>query len=97
MMIIADAMWTSGEDTFTLNLPNDFIFYERSFSHHMLNGGSTDFYINDDLFSEMWNTDTNYGLVLPSELPTSMDNTIKIIASGPPQKACDAILLIYKE
>ncbi|MEA3417340.1 MAG: hypothetical protein U9R02_14570, partial [Thermodesulfobacteriota bacterium] len=30
MMIVADAQWTEGTDTFKLKLPSDFVFYEKS-------------------------------------------------------------------
>jgi hypothetical protein len=42
LMIVADAQWTEGTDTFNIKLPSDFVFYDRSYSHYAYDsGGST--------------------------------------------------------
>jgi len=41
-MIVADAQWTEGTDTFNIKLPRDFVFYDRSYSHYAYDSdGST--------------------------------------------------------
>jgi hypothetical protein len=42
LMIVADAQWTDGTDTFNIKLPSDFLFYDRSYSHYAYDSdGST--------------------------------------------------------
>ena len=97
LMIVADASWTTGEDTFNIKLPSDFVFYERSFSHYF-GGGSYDFsrmYIDEDEISYIASAGgTKYGLLSPTQLSLDTFHTIEIRGDA---DAFDAILLVYRE
>ena len=41
MMIVVDAQWTEGTDTFKIKLPTDFVFYDRSYSHYAYDSGGS--------------------------------------------------------
>jgi len=107
MMIVADALWDNNAiDTFNITLPSDFIFYERSFSHcandisYGMYNGDTYMYINQDEISHIRGGDdtyTNYGLLLPSQLPPSVTHIIKITNDDYAYETFDAIVLIYRE
>ena len=96
LMIIADALWSSGTDTFKLKLPSDFIVYERSFSYYYGGGYySSRMYIDEDEISAIGSGGgTNYGLLSPTQLSVGDFHTIKIETNG---RGFDSIVLIYRE
>lgn len=101
LMIVADAIWSSGTDTFRIKLPSDFVFYERSFSHYCKkrSGYYTDsrMYIDGNQISHTSEGGTNYGLILPTQLSLDQFHTIKITGSSYNIGAFGAIVLIYRE
>lgn len=96
MMIIVDALWTYGEDTLNIMLPSDFVFYERSFSHCIRNGGYSYLYIDGQRISDLSGTGTHYGLLSPTQLSPDVFHTVKVTCSST-FDAFDAIVLVYRE
>lgn len=97
LMIIVDASWSTGEDTFNIKLPSDFVFYERSFSHCFDGYYSSDvsrMYIDEDEISYIKGSGTNYGLLSPTQLSLDTFHTIEIRGDD---DAFDAIVLVYRE
>lgn len=95
LMIVADALWEPYRgyaDAFNIKLPIDFIFYERSFSHH----GGSKMYIDEKEISDIGYDETNYGLLSPTQLSLDEFHTVKIV-QGTNDPAFDAIVLIYRE
>ena len=99
MMIIVDALWTYGEDTLNIMLPSDFVFYERSFSHYVRGGGSTNssLYIDGQEISYLHVTGTHYGLISPTLLSPGVFHTVKVTNTSYNLDAFDAIILVYRE
>jgi len=106
LMIVADAQWGSGTDTFKLKIPSDFVFYERSYSHCCRKGGSawgytpySEMYIDEEQISHIYEGNTDYGMLSPTQLSLDMFHTIKIYgAFGSTGGASfGAIVLIYRE
>ena len=98
LMIIADALWSDGTDTFNVKLPSDFVFYERFFSHYFNAGNywyDSRMYIDEDEISHIEGSRTNYGLLSPTQLSLDDFHTIKI--SSEPVNSFDAIVLVYRE
>lgn len=100
LMIVADAVWDSrGPDTFTIKLPSDFSFYERSFSHYF-SGNSYDYsrmYIDEDQISELYSDEaTDYGQLSATQLSLDTFHTISISLTAEAD-SFDAIVLVYRE
>ena len=100
LMIIADALWSQGTDTFNVKLPSDFVYYERSFSHYFsgagYGGANSRMYIDEDEISYIGEGGgTKYGLLSPTQLSLDEFQTIKLSRSH--NTAFDAIVLIYRE
>jgi hypothetical protein len=99
LMIVADALWDEGTDTFNIKLPSDLSFYERSFSlcfDEEYGTGYSYMYIDDVEISYLATDGTNYGLLSSTQLSLDDFHTIKISAHYP-VKAFDAIVLVYRE
>jgi len=106
LMIIGDALWAAGTDTFNITLPGDFVFYELSYPHSNRAKGPSNMYIDEEAISGVSEGKTNYGQLSPSQLSPDVPHTIKLWArerSGSvytsPQgyPAFDAIVLVYRE
>ena len=98
LMIVADALWSSGTDTFNVKLPSDFVFYERSFSHYFNAAAyyyDSYMYIDEDEISHIRGSGTNYDLLSSTKLSLDAVHTIKIDSSS--TNSFDAIVLIYRE
>jgi len=101
LMIVADALWSYGTDTFRLKLPSDFVFYERSYSHCGRESGGnwleSYMYLDEDEISSINEIgETDYGLLSPTQLSLDEFHTIKIIGKNTIAAFC-AIVLIYRE
>nr|CBH39248.1 hypothetical protein, secreted [uncultured archaeon] len=105
MMIVADAEWGGGTDTFDIKLPSDFVFYERSYSHRHIGSGSyvdhtSRMYIDGNEISTITvdysKSETNYDLLSPTQLSLDEFHTVKNTVGGGGD-AFDAIVLIYRE
>ncbi len=94
LMIIADAQWSYGEDTFELKLPSDFVFYERSFCHYS-EGGQPEMFIDSDNISSMNGGGTKYDSLSPTILSLDEFHTLKLTSSG--YATFGAIVLIYQQ
>ena len=104
LMIIADAQWTEGTDTFKIKLPSDFVFYARSYSHYAYDSdGSTIKIDENDISSIGYCRDysvTNYGQLSPTQLSLDTFHTVSLWhgegywTTG---EAFDAIVLVYRE
>ena len=103
LMIVADALWNSGEDTFRLKLPSDFVFYERSYSHCSKGNDYTSGMYLDEKEISVIVPGTNYDLLSPAQLSLDVFHTIKITATARSDHryysypAFGAIVLIYQE
>ena len=118
LMIITEAVWSAeldsgvNEEMFKINLPGDFVFYERSYSHcnngaSDNNSGSSYMYINEEKIAEIKGRFTTYGLLTPVQLFLDIDHTIKVVGQyssggwgGYWKNSCPtygAIVLIYRE
>jgi len=95
LMIVADALWEIGEDTFDLKLPSDFVFYERSYSHHRKSNWYSRIDI-DDHFISLDPKYTNYGLISPTVLSLDEFHTLKLWSNSS-NGAFGAIVLIYQQ
>ena len=104
LMIVADAQWTEGTDTFDIKLPSDFVFYERSYSHYAYNSYDSTMKIDEKVISRIdscrYYSVTNYGQLSPTQLSLDTFHTISLWhhEGGDFQgEAFDAIVLIYRE
>lgn len=100
LMIVADALWSSGTDTFNMKLPSAYSFYERSFSHYFDEGTTSPYsrmYVDDNEISYLASDGTNYGLLTSTQLSLDTFHSIKIYVYYDTEKACDAIVLVYRE
>jgi len=105
MMIIAEAIWegSTGEiDSFDITLPNDFIFYERSFSLYCSLTSSysvSELKIDGDSIYSLKNTKNYYDSLQPSQLSQDVSHNIELIKRTNEYSAQVflAIALVYKE
>jgi hypothetical protein len=106
LMIVADAQWEEGTDTFDIKLPNDFVFYERSYSHYVYDGYGSTMKIDENEISSIDKCQdysvTNYGQLSPTQLSLDIFHTISLwhdehYGYGYLGEAFDAIVLIYRE
>lgn len=111
-MIVADALWEEGIDTFNITLPSDFVFYEISYSHCTKGyseegcNAHSQMYIDEQEISDLPYQGVSYGFLSPSQLPPSVTHTIKVTGnyiegylwgSSASYPAFDAIVLVYRE
>lgn len=102
MMIAAEAMWSSGrgEETFSIKLPSDFVFYERSYSllgDSIGTEGSCTMYLDEKEISRIRRDNTQYGVLSPTQLSFDVLHTVKISQNYNNNKSFVAIVLIYRE
>ena len=103
LMIVADAQWTEGTDTFKIKLPSDFVFYDRSYSHYAYDSEGSTMKIDGNEISSLggcrgfsrWQS----GQLSPTQLSLDDFHTVSLwhdeyYATG---HACAAIVLIYRE
>jgi hypothetical protein len=87
IMLIAEAAYSEGSESFDVKLPADFTFYERSWSHAISDdncawGSDSTLYVGDvslDDFSgwcKGWAL--SHGTLAPAQLPPEVFNTIRI-------------------
>ena len=101
VMLIAEANYGSGDDSFDVQLPNDFVYYERSWAHAQYDegfGASTSIvYIDEILISELciylgWLFDHD-GL----ELAPGASHTIRLHHMNWEGEAFCGLALVYQE
>jgi len=109
LMIVADAQWVDGTDTFNITLPSDFRFYERSYSHYAYDSWGSKMKIDGSMISNIGACNdcgvTHYGLLSPSQIPPEEVHTVSLSHSEGSSisydycggQAFDAIVLIYQE
>jgi len=107
MMIVADAQWVEGTDTFDIKLPSDFVFYERSYSHYAYDSCGSTMYIDGKTISSIGGCDgcsvTRYGHLSPTHLSLETFHTVNLwhdqFCYGHHRygEAFGAIVLIYRE
>jgi hypothetical protein len=106
LMIVADAQWTEGTDTFNIKLPGDFVFYDRSYSHYAYDSGGSTMEIDGNEISSLvkcpdsslWQS----GQLSPTQLSLDGFHTVSLrhvesSTYGYRGHACAAIALIYRE
>jgi len=109
IMLIVEAIFVSGDESFDVQLPSDFAYYERSWSHalydtnHSYSSHST-LYVNDvsiDSLTARTEWKLAHGSLIPSQLPPGASNTIRVnldiglYSEG--TKAFGGIALVYQE
>jgi len=96
LMLVTE--WTDTTDSFEVNLPSSFVFFERSWSlatawwrggTYQLNG--VDIHKNSN---EGW---TSYGVLTVSQLPQNQNNTIQIVSGLSQGDTYGGLGLVYKE
>jgi len=103
LMIVAEALWESTEtDTFDITLPNDFVFYERSYSHcnrYTSTSSSSYMYIDEEQISRVYGSETNYGLLSASKLSPDVSHSIKTTSYDCYNEmgVFSAVVLVYRE
>jgi hypothetical protein len=103
LMIVADAQWSQGTDTFNIKLPSDFVFYDRSYSHYAYNSDGSKMKIDGNEISSLeycggssrWQS----GQLSPTQLSLDDFHTVSLWHDARSSKghACAAIVLIYRE
>jgi len=105
-MIIADAQWTEGTDTFNIKLPGEFVFYDRSYSHYAYDNKSSTQKIDENEISSSGKCDglsvTNYSLLSPTQLSLDAFHTVSLWhdedwAPETYGEAFASIVLVYRE
>ena len=104
-MIVADAQWTEGTDTFKIKLPSDFVFYDRSYSHYAYDSKASTMKIDGKAISSLGECDGyslwKYGQLSPTQLSLDDFHTVSLwhdeTSSTYRGHACAAIALIYRE
>ena len=103
LMIIADAQWTEGTDTFNIKLPGEFVFYDRSYSHYTYNGDGSTLKIDENEISSIGGCGgksvTHYGQLSPTQLSLDTFHTVSLLHDGyfGGGESFDAIVLVYRE
>ena len=109
IMLIAEAITTTVDESFDVQLPNSFTYYERSWSHALYDGyasyqESSTLYLNDvslNHFSQYSGWEFARGALTPAQLPSGTSHTIRVSLSfasayGEPKSLC-GIALVYQE
>jgi len=103
LMIVVDALWSGGNDTFNIKLPGAFTFYEYSYSHCNKSGGdSSDMYIDENKVDTVGAGGTHYGLLSAAQLSPDVFHTVTVTPASDTfgyrsYPTFDAIVLIYGE
>jgi hypothetical protein len=105
LMIVADAQWTEGTDTFKIKLPSDFVFYDRSYSHYAYDSGGSTLKIDGNVVSSLGDCNDysrwQSGQLSPTQLSLDDFHTVSLwhseYYSSTKGHACAAIALIYRE
>ncbi len=103
-MIIADAQWTEGTDTFSIKLPGEFVFYDRSYSHYTYDSYGSKMKIDENEISSIGKCGgysvTHYGQLSPTQLSLDTFHTVSLWLDesiGYMGESFNAIVLIYRE
>jgi hypothetical protein len=103
LMIVADAQWTEGTDTFKIKLPGEFVFYDRSYSHYTYDSRGSTLKIDENEISSLGGCGgksiTHYGQLSPTQLSLDTFHTVSLWLDGyrGGEKAFTAIVLVYRE
>jgi hypothetical protein len=101
LMIIADAQWTDGTDTFNIKLPGEFVFYDRSYSHYTYKSHGSTLKIDENEISSIGgygSSATNYGQLSPTQLSLDTFHTVSLWHDDRyGGESFDAIVLVYRE
>ena len=104
LMIIADAQWTEGTDTFNIKLPGEFVFYDRSYSHYTYDSYGSTLKIDENEISSIGECGgysvTHYGQLSPTQLSLDTFHTVSLWLDesiGYMGESFNAIVLIYRE
>jgi hypothetical protein len=105
MMIVADAQWKDGTDTFNIKLPSDFVFYDRSYSHYAYDNYDSTMKIDGNEISSLGRCDGcplwQSGQLSPTQLSLDDFHTVSLLYDqyygGEGGHSCAAIVLIYRE
>ena len=104
LMIVADAQWSEGTDTFNIKIPSDFRVYERSYSHYAYDSYESSMKIDGDVISTIESCNeysvTNYGELTWDQLSPDVFHTVSLWHNEESYlygEAFCAIVLIYRE
>ena len=104
IMLIAEANYGYGDDSFDVQLPNDFVYYERSWAHAQYDeefGASTSIvYVDEVLISELriylgWLFD--HGILRPAQLAPGASHAIRLHHMNWEGEAFCGLALVYQE
>jgi len=101
IMLIAEALYGNGDESFDIHLPSDFTYYDRSWSHALYALG-TDYstlYLDDTSVSSLGGNGwlLNHGNLTTPQLPPGVSHTIRVSGSSDPDAAFASIALVYQE
>jgi len=104
LMIIADAQWEEGTDTFDMKISSDFTVYGRSWSHYARDSYGSTLKLNGDTINSFGDCRdywvTNYGTLTPTQLKPDVFHTVSLWHdeySYRDGEAFGAIVLVYRE
>jgi hypothetical protein len=105
LFLIADVMYDQGVDSFDVQIPSEYTYYERSWWSAVYDEGSYDsnarFYISGNLISELvayYGWSDNWGTLTPTQLPPATYSTYQVdFYDDRGGHALGGIALIYSE
>jgi hypothetical protein len=104
VMLIAEAQYGGGGDSFGVQLPNDFVYYERAWTHAQYDFGvgpsTSTVYVDGVQISELsadrqWNFAC--GILTSSQLEPGVSHTIRLDHIGYMGDAYCGLALVYRE
>jgi len=102
IMLIAEAIYSAGNESFNVHLPSDLTYYHRCWSHafHPSCCTSSALYVDDALVHSFPRACAGWGLahgsLTPAQLPPGVSHTIRISASECGE-AFAGMALVYRE
>jgi len=105
MMLIAEAIYEGGDESFNIYVPSDFTYYDKSWSHALSNDyyNTTTLYLDDNSVSHLYlNSGTNkwllaHGSFTTPQFPPGVSHTIRVTADESRADAFAGIALVYQE
>jgi hypothetical protein len=110
MMLIAEAIYTTGDASFSVYLPADFTYYDRSWSHALYQVENTDestLYLDENSISHFYVWGANYtwwlahGSFTTPQLPPGVSHNVRLhlyeYRDDDNNRAFCGMALVYKE
>ena len=104
MMLIAEAIYEYGDESFNIYIPSDFTYYDKSWSHALYSYSSlhsSTMYLDENSISSLSGPYGNWilahGNLTTPQLPPGVSHTIKIHLIGSSSYAFCGMALVYQE